>query len=323
MVITLILFLLLVVVPQGFGPLLFLLYINDLPNTSKLLSFHLFADDTNIYCSHKNLNDIELILNQELHAVAEWMKSNRLALSNLKTNFVLFHSKRLKPYKLNLIIDGVNIQDVSMVKYLGVTFDSNLKNHVNELCLKLSKTVGICSKARYYVNVDILIMLYYSLIYPFLTYGIQVWGLTYPTYLKPVTTLQKRVVRLMTFSDPRSHSEPLLKSLRLLKFSDVIHLEILSFVYQCYHKLSPCFVNYFSPVSSIHSYNTRQPQVDNLFVKSVHTTQYGIRSLSYTGPKLWNSLSINVNKINPFSSFRRHIKNTVIDSYNSIYARYK
>ena len=112
-------------------------------------------------------------------------------------------------------------------------------------------------------------MLYYSLIYPFLTYGIQVWGLTYPTYLKPVTTLQKRVVRIMTFSDPRSHSEPLLKSLRLLKFSDINHLEIVSFVYQWYHKLSPsCFVNYFNPVSSIHSYNTRQSQIDNLFVKS-------------------------------------------------------
>ena len=135
-------------VPQGsiLGPLLFLLYINDLPNTSKLLSFHLYADDTNIYFSRKNLNDLELILNQELHAVAKWMKSNRLALGILKTNFVLFHSKRLKPYKsLNLKIDGVNIQEVSTVKYLGVTFDLNVtwKNHVNELCLKLSKTIGI------------------------------------------------------------------------------------------------------------------------------------------------------------------------------------
>ena len=90
--------------------MLFLLYINDLPNTSKLLSFHLFADDTNIYFSHKNLNVLELILYQELHAVAEWMKSNRLALSILKGNFVLFHSKRLKPYKsLNQKIAGVNI----------------------------------------------------------------------------------------------------------------------------------------------------------------------------------------------------------------------
>ena len=150
--------------------------------------------------------------------------------------------------------------------------------------------------------------------------GIQVWGLTYPTYLKPATTLQKRVVRIMTFSDPRSHSEPLLKSLRLLKkFSDIIHLEILSFVYQWYHKLSrSCFVNYFNPVSSIHSYNTRQSQIENLSLKSVHTNQYGIRSLSYTGPKLWNSLSIDVKKIKPFSSFRQYIKNSVIDGCNTI-----
>ena len=75
----------------------------------------------------------------------------------------------------------MNIHEVSTVKYLGVTFDSNLtwKNRVNKLCLKLSKTVGIFSKLRYYVNVDIHIMLYYSLIYPFLTYGIQVCGLAW------------------------------------------------------------------------------------------------------------------------------------------------
>ena len=85
-------------VPQGpvLGPLLFLLCINDLPDTSKLLTFHLFADDTNIYCSCKNLNNLELKLNRQLEAVAEWMKSNRLALSILKTNFIL---KKLKPHQ--------------------------------------------------------------------------------------------------------------------------------------------------------------------------------------------------------------------------------
>ena len=199
-----------------------------------VLSCHIFADDTNIYCSSKDLSNLELILSQELYAVAEWMKSNKLALNISKTNFVLFHSKKIKPCKpLNLKFDGMNIKEVSVVKYLGVTFDSNLtwKNHIEELCLKLSKTVGIFSKLRYYVNVYILTMLYYSLIYPFLIYGIQVWCLTYPTYLKPLTTLQKRVVRIMTFSDPRSHTEPLFKSLRLLKFSDITRLEIVSFVY--------------------------------------------------------------------------------------------
>ena len=310
-------------VPQGsiLGSLLFLLYVNDLPNASSLLTFHLFADDTNIYYSSKNLDDLESKLNNELKIVAEWMKSNRLALSILKTNFVLFHSKKLKPSKLfNLKIDGVSIKQVSTVKYLGVTFDSNLtwKNHINELCSKLSKTVGIFSKLSYNVNIDILIMLYYSLIYPFLIYGVQVWGLTYPTYLKPVTTLQKRIARIMTFSEPMSHSEPLLKSLNLLKFNDIIHSEILSFVYQWFHKLVPsCFLDVFKPISSIHEYPTRQSLNENLFIKSIRTTQYGIRSLHYTGSNLWNSLPITFKQITPFSRFRKTLKKRILDSYNN------
>ena len=136
-------------------------------------------------------------------------------------------------------------------------------------------------------------MLYYSFIYPFLIYGVQVWGLTYPTYLKLVTTLQKRLAGILTFSEPMSHSEPLLKSLNLLKFNDIIHSEILSFVYQGFHKLVPsCFFDFFKPMSSIHEYPTRQSLNENLFIKSIRTTQYGIRSLHYTGSNLWNSLPI-------------------------------
>ena len=279
-------------VPQGsfLEPLLFLLYNNDLPNASKLLTFHLFADDTDIYCFCKKLNDLELKLNCELKAVAEWMKSNRLVLSILKTNFILFHSKTLKPQKsLRLKIHGVNIQQVSMVKYLGVTCDSNLtwKNYVDELYLKVSKTVGIFSKSRYYVGLDVTCMLYYSLIYPSVTYGTLVWGLRCPTYLKPVVTLQKDIVRIVIFSEPASHSEPLLKSLNLLKFSDIIHLEILSFAYQWSHKLTrSCFTDYFKPISSVHSYYTFQSLNENLFVNPVQTTQYGSHSLCYTGTTL-------------------------------------
>ena len=242
-------------------------------------------------------------------------KSNRLALSILKTNFILFHSKKLKPSKLfNLKIDGVNIKQVFTVRYLGVTFDSNLtwKNHINELCSKLSKTVGVISKLRYNVNVDILTMLYYSLIYLFLIYGVQVWGLTYPTYLKPVTTLQKRVARIMTFS------EPLLKSLNLLKFNDIIHSEILSFVYQWFHKLIPsCFLEFFKPISSIHDYPTRQSVNENLFIKSIRTTQYGIRSLHFTGSHLWNSLPNTIKQITSFSRFRKTLKKKFTDGYNN------
>ena len=114
--------------------------------------------------------------------------------------------------------------------YLGITFDSNLtwKSHINELCLELSKTVGILSKVRCYVSKHILVMLYYSLIYPFLTYGVHVWGLTFPTFLTPLFIIQKRAIRIISFPEPKSHSEPLFKSLSLLKLNDVIESQILS-----------------------------------------------------------------------------------------------
>ena len=80
-------------IPQGsvLGPLLFLIYINDLPNVSKILKFYLFADDTNIYYEADNLKELEKALNKELHWLNHWLNVNRLALNISKTNFVIFH----------------------------------------------------------------------------------------------------------------------------------------------------------------------------------------------------------------------------------------
>ena len=129
-------------------------------DTSSLVTFHLFADDNNLFICSKNRSHLEANLNHELKSVAEWMKCNRLALSVLKTNFLLFHSSKLKPNQsLRIKIDDALIKQVCSTKYLGLTFDSNLtwKSHINELCLKLSKTVGILSKVRHFVDNHILV----------------------------------------------------------------------------------------------------------------------------------------------------------------------
>ena len=130
-----------------------------MPNTFSLLKFHLFADHTNLYFCSKSLGHIESTLNQELKYIAEWMKVYRLALSVSKTNFFLFHSSELKPNQsFSVKIDEATIKQVDSAKYLGITFDSNLtwKKHINELCLRLSKTVGVLSKVRHFVDSDIL-----------------------------------------------------------------------------------------------------------------------------------------------------------------------
>ena len=117
-------------VPQGsiLGPLLFLLYINDLPRCSDLLHFILFADDTNILFSHHDPKCLETILNKELAAISNWFKLNKLSLNIKKTNFMIFKNKyNNKPdLDLKIIIENNNIVQVSTTKFLGVLIDDNL-----------------------------------------------------------------------------------------------------------------------------------------------------------------------------------------------------
>ena len=132
-------------VPQGsvLGPLLFLIYINDLPSISNKLKFYLFADDTNICYESADLINLEKLINCELKKLYQWLCSNRLALNIDKTNFVLFHSQRKAVDKpITLIINKKAISQANYVKYLGVLIDSNLswKFHIHELCKKISKT---------------------------------------------------------------------------------------------------------------------------------------------------------------------------------------
>ena len=156
-------------------------------------------------------------------------------------------------------------------------------------------------------------MLYYSLIYPSLTYGVHVWGLTFPSFLTQLFIIQKKAIRIKAVSEPKSHSEPLFKSLNLLKLNDVIESQILSFVYQWSRRLlPPCFSEYFK-FTSVHSYSTRQSCNRNLYVTSVNTTQYSLRSRTFTGPCLWNSLPTSITNSNSLRIFRKTLKNSILN----------
>ena len=133
-------------VPQGsiLGPKLFILYINDICNVSKLLQFVLFADDTNIFCSDVNILDLCKNVSLELDKLNIWFAVNKLSLNVSKTNFILFGNRKYNG-KVEIKINGINIERVYVTKFLGVLIDHQLnwKVHINHICNKVSRNIAI------------------------------------------------------------------------------------------------------------------------------------------------------------------------------------
>ena len=182
-------------VPQGsvLGPLLFLLYINNLPNASKILSLYLFSDDTNIYFESSNLLHFQKTMNKHLRYVIKWLDVNKLASNLDKTNFVLFHSTQVSTTELIRLKFGKKQTHQEMyVNFLGVLLDEHFtwKYHITEVSRKLARVSGVFFKIRYFLPIGVLKSFYYAMFFAFLQYGIAVWGLTYLTYLQPFFILQ-------------------------------------------------------------------------------------------------------------------------------------
>ena len=145
-------------VPQGsvLGPLLFLIYINDLPRSSKKLTFYLFADDTNIYYESNNPDLLQQTVNKELKKVKIWLDVNKLSLNVDKTNFIIFKSPRHPLTEaISIKIGNLPIRKTCYVKFLGVLLDENLswKYHLTELSKKLARTCGMFFKVRHFLPI--------------------------------------------------------------------------------------------------------------------------------------------------------------------------
>ena len=162
-------------VPQGsiLGPLLFLLYINDMSKVSDLVEFILFADDTNIFCAEKDLYSLSIMLNNELHKISTWLKANILSINVDKTKFMIFktRSKQL-PHNFELHFDNHLVNQTGQLRFLGVILDEKLswKPHISYITNKISKSIGIIRKSSFYLSKSSWQSLYYAMVYPYLYY---------------------------------------------------------------------------------------------------------------------------------------------------------
>ena len=139
--------------------------------------------------------------------------------------------------------------------------DSTLswRPHITELSKKLARTTGIFFNIRHYVSLETLKLLYSSLFYSFVSYGITVWGLTHQTILDRLCKLQNKVIRAIKFKHNYTHATSLFYDLKFLKLHDIHTLNLLCFVYNCRHQNSiHPFSDFFVPVSASHNHDTRQ-----------------------------------------------------------------
>ena len=172
-----------------------------------------FADDTFILFSGNKLKTIETIVNTELKCVSTWLRLNKLSLNAGKTELIFFHSKRhiLNYENISIKLNGEKLKPVDKIKYLGMYIDKYLSwnSHIQQLSNKLSRANGVISKLRHTAPINICLQVYYAIFYSHLLYGCNIWGLTTEENLNKIEVLQKKCVRIMTFSDYNSHTNPL------------------------------------------------------------------------------------------------------------------
>jgi len=328
-------------VPQGsiLGPLLFLIYINDLPNCSLLYSL-LFADDTALTASADTYHELFNTVNTELHKLCTYFRLNKLSLHPDKTKYLLIsHNSSTPPDDLQLYLNNNNddLNDPALIttlsrvtstdntpaiKYLGIFFDPqlNFKYHISHLTKKLSSALFALRRVKHILPPSTLKTLYYTLFHCHLTYGIEIWSCTSPHSLKTLITKQKAALRIITNSSHNAHTEPLFKKLAILPLNDLITSTNLKLMHSIYHHHSPKALHntWITSLEQRHRtgnlelvYNLRNN--DDLYIPPSRIISLNKFPL-YNLPSLWNSLDPELRNVPSIILFKINIKKHFINN---------
>lgn len=285
-------------VPQGsvLGPILFLLYINDLIKTNIQGLFTIFADDTTVLWHHKDTEVLKQIISEDMGKIKEWCNSN----------FLCFNIEKTKVLSFKLSISDIPLGDkviksTNTTKFLGIYIDDRLKfgDHITNLNRKLASGCYAVRQTVSALGFRMAKTTYFALIESFLRYGVAFWGCCSTTLLDSVFVLQKRAIRYLCEADVREHCKPLFLKHQILTLTCIFILETVCLIFEKFRNVV------YAP-----SYNFRNQEIIPLPIPRSSLTK---QSLIYDSIKIFNKLPSDCKRLHNIQTFRIAVKALLVD----------
>ena len=256
------------------------------------------------------MNTLYNNMNDDLANLINWFKANMLLLNIAKTNYLLFPSSKLVNVggNMKLYAGADEIIRNECCKFLGIIIDDKLGwlDHINSINIKLSRSLYILNSVKNMLPNYILRKLYFTMVQPYLTYGIILWGSTYQSYLKRTVILQKKAIRYIHKADYNAHTKPLFYASNVLNIHYTYLLEVANFMHDfTRRKLPTPFLNFFSSNLTVHQHNTRQV-LDPHF--SIIYNSIADKSILHRGPRIWSNIPQPIKECETKNSLKKLLK---------------
>ena len=301
-------------VPQGsvLGPALFLIFINDMPLFINEAYAEIYADDTTVHTASKDEKVIETKLQVSATNFKSWCLQHKMFVHLAKTSFMNIGTRQnlLNIDNINIIIDNENISGVENQKLLGIIIDKTLSwdKQIDSVCLNISRRITLLKILSKYVDESSLKQYYNAYILPIFDYGCMIWGQCSTYNMNRLLKLQKRAARIILQADFMTPSKQMFQKLGWLTFAKRVQYHTCVMVFKSLNGLAPEYLtNLLTRQSETHSRNLRSNDKYMLKIPFARTAYYE-KSFSVTGPRLWNSLPLQIRQSTGLNSFTKLLK---------------
>jgi hypothetical protein len=219
---------------------------------------------------------------------------------------------------ININIQGTKLDIVTQTKFLGIILEHTLswKSHIIYLSKKIAKSIGILSRARKFLNSDSLRQLYYSFLFPYLSYANIIWGNAAEAHLWPIFKLQKRAIRTILSIRRRDSTKLGFQTLKILRLPDIYTFSVLLFIYKFRNKLlPPTFDHFYYENRDFHAYRTRSA---NVLRPPLTRTNVAATFVKKTGVAIWTNFSDNITTDTKIGLFKKNVRTLLLSEYSTV-----